>query len=153
MPLAAGQTLSHYRILAPLGAGAQVLYAHDRSGGAADIWIVDLADGQRRELVSTPFHELSPTLSPDGRLLAYFSDESGRLELYLQSLADARTRLRVSTDGASAPRWRADGQRFLAIVTDPEEARRPDEVVVGWERLLASERGRERDRAGAPGRG
>ena len=44
-----------------------------------DLWVLSLADRQSRPLVRTPFHEIQGALSPDGRWLAYASDESGSL--------------------------------------------------------------------------
>jgi Tol biopolymer transport system component len=51
-----------------------------------DIWLVDMARGRKViHLINTPFHESNPAFSPDGRWLAFTSDESGRTELYVQA--------------------------------------------------------------------
>jgi len=53
-----------------------------------DVWLIDMARGRKViRLISTPFHEANPTFSPDGRWLAFTSDESGRTELYIQAFA------------------------------------------------------------------
>jgi hypothetical protein len=58
----------------------------------------------------------SPALSPDGRLLAYESNESGRLEVYVQSYPVATARIQVSREGGAWPTWsrRGDALYFTA---------------------------------------
>jgi hypothetical protein len=58
------------------------------------------------------FAELNGTLSPDGRFLAYQSNESGRVEVYVQEFPEARSKWQVSTDGGREPFWRADGREL-----------------------------------------
>jgi serine/threonine-protein kinase len=56
-------------------------------------------------LLATPANEVSPSLSPDGRWLAYASDESGRYEVYVRSFPDMGQRYQISPDGGSEPVW------------------------------------------------
>jgi serine/threonine-protein kinase len=63
-------------------------------------------------LLATPATELAPRFSPDGRWLAYSSDESGRQEVYLQPFPGPGRRVQVSTDGGEQPVWSADGRLF-----------------------------------------
>jgi serine/threonine-protein kinase len=60
-------------------------------------------------LLATPANEVSPSLSPDGRWLAYASDESGRYEVYVRSFPDMSQRYQVSPDGGSEPVWSPRG--------------------------------------------
>jgi serine/threonine protein kinase len=53
------------------------------------------------------------TLSPDGRWLAYVSDVSGRMEVYMQSFPDGGGKRQVSTGGGKGPRWRRDGRELF----------------------------------------
>jgi hypothetical protein len=69
-------------------------------------------------LLATRFSETSPTLSPDGRWLAYVSNESGRYEVYVQSYPGPGARLQVSTDGGRAPLWSADGRQLFYRYAD-----------------------------------
>ena len=62
--------------------------------------------------------EGSPRLSPDGRWLAYESDESGRTQVYVQSFPEATERVQVSVDGGYGPNWSPDG-RALYFVREP----------------------------------
>ncbi|MEO7521598.1 MAG: protein kinase [Gemmatimonas sp.] len=74
--------------------------------GATDIVIAPL-DSPRatRPLATGPANENNPRLSPDGTMLAYTSDESGRSEVYLRPLPGPGTRIQVSIDGATEPVW------------------------------------------------
>lgn len=85
-----------------------------------DVWLIDMARGRKViHLIRTPFHEANPAFSPDGRWLAFTSNESGRAELYLQAFeaGDAPRlvgeRRLLSQHGAIALRWRPDGKEFF----------------------------------------
>ena len=76
------------------------------------------ADGDASEPVtflSTPAEERAPKLSPDGRFLAYVSNESGRTEIYVQPFPDGAGKWQVSENGGSQPRWRSDGKRLYYV--------------------------------------
>ncbi|HUP64392.1 MAG TPA: protein kinase [Thermoanaerobaculia bacterium] len=70
-----------------------------------DISLVDFPEGKVRVLLETPFHELNPMLSPDGLWMTYQSNESGRSEIYVQSLQDEGGKWQISTDGGGQPMW------------------------------------------------
>jgi serine/threonine-protein kinase len=76
------------------------------TGAERDILIAPL-DSPRalRPFVATSADEYMPVVSPDGRWLAYLSDESGRPELYLRPLPGPGPRTQISTDGATEPAW------------------------------------------------
>ena len=71
-------------------------------------------------LVATAeFAEQAPALSPDGRWLAYSSDETGRLEVYVRPFPNVdSTRVRVSTDGGQAPLWAHSGRELFFVDAD-----------------------------------
>jgi eukaryotic-like serine/threonine-protein kinase len=52
-------------------------------------------------------------MSPDGRWLAYVSNESGRNEIYVEPFRRRGERVRVSRDGGGQPRWRGDGNELF----------------------------------------
>jgi Tol biopolymer transport system component len=79
-----------------------------------------------RPFVATEADELTPSVSPDGKLLAYASNESGRYEVYVRSMAGSPSRAQISTAGATEPLWsptgrelfyRADGKVVAARIT------------------------------------
>jgi hypothetical protein len=62
--------------------------------------------------LATPANENSASVSPDGRVVAYASDASGRQELYLDTFPEHTAARRVSTDGSTGASWRADGREL-----------------------------------------
>jgi eukaryotic-like serine/threonine-protein kinase len=64
-------------------------------------------------LLRTPFREWGPRFSPDGRWLAYLSDESMRLELYVRRYPDQGGVWQLSTDGATEPVWSGNGREIF----------------------------------------
>jgi hypothetical protein len=84
-----------------------------------DIWTLSL-DGDRRPhpFLQTPFNEQYPDLSPDGRWLASASNQSGRVEVYVQPYPGPGARQQISVEGGTAPAWSRDG-RELFYTTAP----------------------------------
>ena len=87
------------------------LIACTESGGPTrgDVVVMPLAGGPPVATINTSYDEANGTLSPDGRLLAYQSDESGRWDIYLLRIADER-RTPISTAGGTAAFWSPDGR-------------------------------------------
>ena len=56
--------------------------------------------------------------SPDGRWIAYESDESGRLEVYVQAFPLTSEKDRISTGGGTGPAWRKDGAELFYLAAD-----------------------------------
>jgi Tol biopolymer transport system component len=83
-----------------------------------DIWAMPL-DGDRTPFVvlQTPFEERDAQFSPDGRFVAYQSNESGRHEIYAQPFRGGE-RQRISSDGGVQVRWRADGRELFYLRPD-----------------------------------
>jgi len=79
-----------------------------------DIWMLQL-DGDRktRPLFHGPFNETQPRISPNGRWLAYVSDESGREEVYVLPFPGSGGRWPISTDGGSRPLWARNGRELF----------------------------------------
>jgi Tol biopolymer transport system component len=78
-----------------------------------NIGIVGLGnDGEFEPLIATPFDEHTGVLSPDGRWLAYVSNESGRNEVYLRPFPAVDNKRMISGEGGEAPRWAADGSEL-----------------------------------------
>jgi dipeptidyl aminopeptidase/acylaminoacyl peptidase len=87
--------------------------AHVRAT-SMDVWTMERGDADSaRPFLSTPADENSPSFSPDGRYLAYASDESRRSEVYVRSFPDGMESLRVSETGGRDPVWaRGGGEIF-----------------------------------------
>ena len=84
-----------------------------------DIWVLPLFGDRKPFLfLKTPFAELMPTFSPDGRFLAYQSNESGRMEIYIQSFPGPGGKWQISAAGGTDPQWRADGRELYYRAPD-----------------------------------
>ena len=75
----------------------------------AEIWRAGLADTARHQVLAASFHNYNPSLSPDGRWMAYESDESGRFEVYVRPYPGPGGRWQVSLDGGREPVWSPAG--------------------------------------------
>jgi serine/threonine-protein kinase len=91
--------------------GKMLFVAAGPQDQALDIGIVTVGDPKSwRVLLQTPADERNPTISPNGRWLAYASRESGNYEVYIQRFPDGGGRQQVSVGGGHSPRWGADGR-------------------------------------------
>ena len=70
------------------------------------------ANAKPEPLVSTKFDDLEATLSPDGRWLAYVSDQTGRFEVYVRDMSSGGGRWQLSTMGGEEPHWSGDGRQL-----------------------------------------
>ncbi len=89
-------------------------------GTNSDIWVLPLS-GDRKPIpfLQTEFRELGPQFSPDGRWIAYTSDESGgRDEVYVAPFPGPGRKVQISTAGGTAARWRQDGHEIFYLASD-----------------------------------
>jgi len=92
----------------------------------SDVFVIDMARNRKViPLLNTPFYENNAVFSPDGKWLAFLSDESGQAELYMQALDYSDDSLRVSGErflisrqGAQCLRWRKDGKELYYLGSD-----------------------------------
>jgi len=103
------------RSFLPDASGLFVYGAEGGSGRGDDIGVVLLnGDGVVAPLLSTPFEESYPAVSPDGQWLAYVSNESGAEQIYVRPYPDINAgRWQVSTDGGTQPVWAHDGSELF----------------------------------------
>jgi eukaryotic-like serine/threonine-protein kinase len=84
-----------------------------------DLWMHRLSDDTDTRLaINTPFNESHGKVSPDGRWLAYMSDESGQEEVWLASFPSGDGRRRVSVAGGTAPQWGEGGRELFYLTLD-----------------------------------
>ena len=121
--VSATETSTPQRVLAPANEpqwpcsisadGKWLLYAQMSSGGD-DIWIAPLdRPNEAKPLLVTPSREHEAHFSPDGRWIAYISDESGPFELYVRRFPIGADRVQVSTGGAVSVGWSSDGRELV----------------------------------------
>jgi serine/threonine-protein kinase len=96
--------------------GRTLLFALFRSFRNQAIASVTPPDRSIRVLLDGDFAQLDPQVSPDGRWLAYQSDESGRFEIYARPYPSVETgRVQISTAGGTSPRWSPDGREIFYL--------------------------------------
>lgn len=85
-----------------------------------DLWLLPL-EGEKRDprpLLRTPAQERHGVVSPDARWLAYVSNESGRMEVYVAAFPGLGERMQASFGGGQFPAWRGDGAELFYVQED-----------------------------------
>ena len=99
--------------------GKFLLYSENLPNTNLDVWVLPLTGEQKPyPLFQTQFNESSAQFFPNGQWVAYLSDETGNYELYVARFDNPREKTRVSTAGASQPRWRKDGKELFYLAPD-----------------------------------
>jgi eukaryotic-like serine/threonine-protein kinase len=93
--------------------GRYILY--DR---ATELWVVTLPELKTRPLVKVAATVKNGRFSPDGKWVAYSSNETGKWEIYVTSFPDGHGKWQVSSNGGTQPRWRGDGKELFYLATD-----------------------------------
>ena len=101
--------------------GQLLAFLEINSTGQREIWVLRMVDrsvgsGQVRNaqpFLRTQFDETEPRFSPDGRWLAYTSNESGRFEIYVQPYPGPGGKWQVSTEGGLDPVWNPNGRELF----------------------------------------
>jgi Tol biopolymer transport system component len=84
-----------------------------------DIWTLSTTgDHKATAFLTGAFNEYDPHLSPDGKYLAYTSDESGHEEVYVQPYPDRSDKWQISTHGGDDPHWSGDGRQIYYLSPD-----------------------------------
>ncbi|MGD1095642.1 MAG: protein kinase [Bryobacteraceae bacterium] len=101
--------------------GQVLLYSNASTKTGLDLWVLPLAQarsGGKPEpwvFLRTPFGESDGRFSPDGRWVAYVSDESGQYEIYAASFPGPERKLQISSGGGWMPSWRSDGKELFYV--------------------------------------
>lgn len=83
-----------------------------------DLLVLRVSTGEVRPLLSSAFNEAHARISPDGRWIAYMSDESGTPEVYVRRYPSMNAPVRVSTGGGIQPQWRPDQRELFYLAPD-----------------------------------
>jgi Tol biopolymer transport system component len=115
-----------------------VVYFERHPVTGSDLWTVS-PDGKTSPLLVTPSNEAAARVSPDGRYVAYASDESGRNEVYAMPMSGKGDRVTVSIEGGNGPVWSRDGRELFYRAGDDlmsVDVRMTPSLVVGGRRKL-----------------
>ncbi len=103
--------------------GRFILYTEGNPQTSGDLWMLPM-EGERKPWpwLNTPANETAATFSPDGKWIAYQSNESGRNEIYLQAFVPgvpaSGGKRQLSTNGGTTPYWRRDGRELYYLAAD-----------------------------------
>jgi serine/threonine protein kinase len=101
------------------GDGRFLLYRTTTVDGGFDLWAHSFgADRKAFPVASTRFNEREAQFSPDGRWIAFQSDESGSPQIYLQSFPQPHGKISVSASGGTQARWRSDGKELFYLTAE-----------------------------------
>ena len=101
--------------------GKYIAYMMDGVGTRLDLWGFSVGDRRVAPILDTVYAEGFATISPDGKWLAYQSDQSGRNEVYVQAfdgLNNGTKRRWTVSKGGGLPRWRADSGELFFMTAD-----------------------------------
>jgi serine/threonine protein kinase/Tol biopolymer transport system component len=99
--------------------GRFLLYAEITGKTMLDLWVLpepgSAGHGKPVPFLQTQFNETQGQFSPDGRWIAYASDESGRYEIYVRPFPPGAGKWKISISGGEFPRWRHDGKELFYL--------------------------------------
>ena len=115
------KTITHWT-----GDGRYIVFVTSNPRTMEDLWVLPMfGDRKPVPFLETPDNELQGEVSPDGRWIAYTSDESGTWEVYVQSFPAGGFKRAVSVNGGFEPHWRRSGagNRLFYIASNQEIGR------------------------------
>jgi hypothetical protein len=98
--------------------GRSVLFVTGSSDSRDIWWLRNTAAAASVPLLTSEFNEIQPSLSPDGRWMAYASDESGSWEVHVQAFPELGSKRTISVGGGAEPLWSADGRELFYLSAD-----------------------------------
>jgi Tol biopolymer transport system component len=98
--------------------GLHVIFTNTGASSSWDLWDLPTESRLPRPILETAFEEYQGVLSPDGRFLAYVSEETGAPQVVVQSFPNGEYRVQVSSQGGTEPQWREDGKELFFLGAD-----------------------------------
>ena len=122
--------------------GASILFDRQDKAGKISIWVLPMSENRKPyPFIDTQFNAQMAKFSPDGRWVAYVSNDSGKDEVYVVPFPGPGARVQVSTSGGADPRWRGDGKEIFYLsaeskMTSADVRAGTNEFAVGTIRTL-----------------
>ena len=93
-----------------------LIYSQNHPTTGLDLWLLPFKEESNpRKFIVTPYNEFASKFSPDGKWIAYVSDESGKNEVYVQQFPGPGGKLQISKNGGSFPVWAPNGEELFYI--------------------------------------
>jgi len=115
-PLVTGSAIKILNDWAP--DGTHIVFTQMGERTKLDLWGIRLEDGALFPILATPSNEMQARMSPDGKWIAYVSDESGTMEVYAQRYPELGERYKLSVGGGGQPQWRHDQREIFYMAPD-----------------------------------
>jgi Tol biopolymer transport system component len=103
------------RIPASFSSDGSLLAFMEQTSKGFDVGVLTMADKKETAFAATPANERLPAISPDGRWIAYQSDESGRAEVYVRPYPGPGGKWQASVNIGEMPRWTKNGSEIVYI--------------------------------------
>lgn len=101
--------------------GRYILISRTDSKTQDDVWVIPLSkESEPYPIINSPFNEYDACFSPDGRWMAYVSDETGVEQVYVTSFPGPGSKWQVSTNAGDRPKWRGDGKELYYLSNEDE---------------------------------
>jgi Tol biopolymer transport system component len=99
--------------------GRYLFFMVQNTATRQDVYYIDLnGDKQLKPFIQSPANDTSAVLSPNGKWLAYMSDESGKYEVYVTAFPGPGGKWQISSGGGNVPSWSADGKQLYYTIGD-----------------------------------
>jgi serine/threonine-protein kinase len=102
--------------------GKKILFLSVSDSSSDDVWTYDLQSGKAEPILNTTYSEKHSQFSPDGKWIAYTSNESGQDQIYLIDYPGLTQKIQVSRAGGTAARWRGDGAELYFVTPNDSMA-------------------------------
>jgi serine/threonine protein kinase/Tol biopolymer transport system component len=117
--------------------GQLLLFQRRNAKTGFDLWVLPLRGGGKPFVVGqTEFDERDGQISPDGKWIAFYSNRSGRYEVYVQPFPGSASAVQVSTSGGAQVRWRPDGRELFYIALDGRLTATPIQTVADGQPVI-----------------
>jgi dipeptidyl aminopeptidase/acylaminoacyl peptidase len=99
--------------------GRHIIFSAPSPASGNDLWLLPMSgDGKPVKFIASAAEQQHGNFSPDGHLVAYTSNESGKFEVFVETFPRSDRKWTVSTRGGYEPRWRSDGGEIYFLSED-----------------------------------
>jgi Tol biopolymer transport system component/tRNA A-37 threonylcarbamoyl transferase component Bud32 len=99
--------------------GKHIVFSRLKGGGGVDTWVLQMPEQKASPFVESPFDKIHGRISPDGRWIAYATNDSGMYQIVVQSFPDPNGgKWTITAQGGVEPKWRRDGRELYYLAFD-----------------------------------
>jgi len=99
--------------------GRYIPFSRQKKGGGVDLWVLDTTEKKASPFIESRFDKAQSKISPDGRFIAYTTNDSGMYQIVVQSFPDPTGgKWQITSQGGIEPKWRRDGRELYYLALD-----------------------------------